>query len=65
MIVFECIESQSMDCIGKIFLEGVESFINFVFFNPKNISDNKIRCLCVKCKDKKLHRKDIIFEKNT
>jgi hypothetical protein len=54
-----------MDCIGKIFLEGVESFINFVFFNPKNINDNKIKCLCVKCKDKKLHHKDVILEKNT
>jgi len=47
------------------FLEGVESFVNFILFNPKNISDNKIRHLCVKCKNKKLHHKNVILEKNT
>jgi len=47
------------------FLKVLGIFINFEPFNPKNISDNKIRCLCVKCKDKKLHHKDVILEKNT
>ena len=37
----------------KDYLKRVESFINFILFNPKNISYNEIRCLCTKSKNKK------------
>jgi hypothetical protein len=38
------------------YYKGVESFINFILSNPKNISGGEIRCLCVKCKNKKFHQ---------
>jgi hypothetical protein len=37
----------------KDYLKRVESFINFILFNPKNISYDEIRCLCTKSKNKK------------
>jgi hypothetical protein len=42
-------------------LQGVKSFINFALSNPKNISVGKIRCSCVKCKNKKFHYKDVVM----
>jgi hypothetical protein len=39
--------------LKKDYLKRVESFINFILFNPKNISYNEIRCLCTKSKNKK------------
>jgi hypothetical protein len=38
----------------------VEDFINFILSNLKNINDGKIRCPCVKCKNKKFHHKDVV-----
>jgi predicted GNAT superfamily acetyltransferase len=43
------------------YLQGVESFINFVLFNMNNISANKIRCLCVKYENNKFHHKNIVM----
>jgi hypothetical protein len=40
----------------KGYYKGVESFINFILSNPKNISGGEIRCLCVKFKNKKFHQ---------
>jgi len=45
----------------KKYLQIVESFINFVLFNSNNISENKIRCPCAKCKNKKFHYKDVVM----
>ena len=42
-------------------LQGVKSFINFALSNPKNISVGKIRCSCVKCKNKKFHYKNVVM----
>ena len=39
----------------KDYYKGIESFINFIFSNPKNISIGKIRCSCVKCKNKNFY----------
>jgi hypothetical protein len=38
------------------YYKEVESFINFILSNPKNISGGEIRCLCVKFKNKKFHQ---------
>jgi hypothetical protein len=46
--------------LKKILLEMVEDFINFILSNLKNINDGKIRCSCVKCKNKKFHHKDVV-----
>jgi hypothetical protein len=46
--------------LKKILLEMVEDFINFILSNLKNINDGKIRCPCVKCKNKKFHHKDVV-----
>jgi hypothetical protein len=35
------------------FYKMVEGFINFALLNPKNISEDKIRCSYVKCKKQK------------
>jgi hypothetical protein len=43
------------------YCKGVESFINFALSNPKNISGGRIRCTCVKCKNKKFHQSDIMI----
>jgi hypothetical protein len=45
----------------KNYLEEFEGFIIFVPFKLKNISIGKIRCSCVKCKNKKSHHKDIVM----
>jgi hypothetical protein len=34
------------------YLQGVEGFINFILFKPKNINVSEIRCSYVKCKNK-------------
>jgi len=41
--------------------KGVESFINFALSNPKNISGSGIKCLCVKCENKKLYQSDVVM----
>ena len=33
----------------------------FHFQNPKNISEGKIKCLCVKCKNKKFLQSDVVM----
>jgi hypothetical protein len=45
------------------YYRGVKSFINFTLSNPKNISGCKIRCLYVKCKNKKIRCCDDAFPK--
>jgi len=42
------------------YLKKIESSINFVLYNMKNISRDKIRYPCVKCKNKKFYHKDIV-----
>ena len=39
---------------------GVEGFIDFSLSNPKNITEEKIKCLCVKCKNKKFHKSYVV-----
>jgi hypothetical protein len=41
------------------YLQGVESFINFIIYKLNNISADEIRCSYVKCKNKKFHHKDM------
>ena len=52
------------DFFGELYrqdyLKGIKSFINFVFYNMKNISGDKISYLCTKCKNKKFHHKDVV-----
>ena len=52
------------DFFGELYrqdyLKGIKSFINFVFYNMKNISENKIRYLCAKYKNKKFHHKNVV-----
>jgi hypothetical protein len=43
------------------YLKGVEGFINFLLSNLKNINESEIRCLCVKCMNKKFHHKNIVM----
>jgi len=43
------------------YCKGVESFINFALSNSKNISRGRIRCTCVKCKNKKFHQSNIMI----
>jgi len=43
------------------YLQGVKSFIYCVLSKPNDISADKIRCLCVKCTNKKFHHKDIVM----
>jgi hypothetical protein len=38
----------------------VEVFINYALSNPYNISGGGIRCLCKRCKNKKLFDLDVI-----
>ena len=45
------------------YYRGVKSFINFTLSNSKNISGCKIRCLYVKCKNKKIRCCDDAFPK--
>jgi hypothetical protein len=35
------------------YCNGVQSFINYILSNPRNISEGDIRCLCKRCKKKK------------
>jgi len=35
------------------YCNGVQSFINYILSNPRNISEYDIRCLCKRCKNKK------------
>jgi hypothetical protein len=41
------------------YLQGVESFINFIIYKLNNISADEIKCSYVKCKNKKFHHKDM------
>jgi len=41
------------------YLQGVESFINFIIYKLNNISADEIRYSYVKCKNKKFHHKDM------
>ena len=43
------------------YLKGVEGFINFLLSNLNNINESEIRCLCVKCMNKKFHHKNIVM----
>jgi hypothetical protein len=43
------------------YCDGVEGFINYTRSNPRNISEGGIRCLCKRCKNKKVSRSDIIM----
>ena len=40
------------------FVNGVESFLNFAFSQNQIVSQNKIRCPCSKCKNKKFFDRD-------
>jgi hypothetical protein len=39
----------------------VKGFINFILSNSKNISECEIRFPCVKCKNKKVHYKNVMM----
>jgi len=43
------------------YLKKVEGFINFILLDWKNISEGKIRCLCMKCENKKFHHRDVVM----
>jgi hypothetical protein len=43
------------------YLKGVESFINFILSNSKNISGDEIRCSSAKYKNKKFHHKVVVM----
>jgi len=43
------------------YLIGVESFINFILSNLKNISGDEIRCSFVKYKNKKFHHEVVVM----
>jgi hypothetical protein len=36
------------------YCNGIEGFINYALSNPRNISGCNIRCLCKRCKNKKV-----------
>jgi hypothetical protein len=38
------------------YYKEIKGFIYFVLSYKKNISGGEIKCLCVKCKNKKLHQ---------
>ena len=40
---------------------GFEDFINFSLSNLKNISGNRIRCSCVKYKNKKYYQSEVVM----
>jgi len=43
------------------YCKWLEGFINLSLLNPKNINGGRIRCSCVKCKNKKFHQSDIVM----
>ena len=53
------------DSLKRLYMEdyckGIESFINFILSNSKNISVVKIRCSYVKCKNKNFHQIDVVI----
>jgi len=36
------------------YCNGIEGFINYALSNPSNINGGGIRCLCKRCKNKKV-----------
>jgi len=40
---------------------GVEGFIDFSLSNSKNISEGKVKCLCMKYKNKKFLQLDVVM----
>jgi hypothetical protein len=52
-------EDSSKGIYRQDYLQGVESFINFIIYKLNNISADEIRCLYVKYKNKKFHHKDM------
>jgi len=40
------------------YIASVRRFINFAYSIDKNISEGKIRCPCVRCKNKKFQEED-------
>jgi hypothetical protein len=46
----------SQELYRKGYYKGVEGFINLILSNLKNISRGEIKCLYVKCKNKKFHQ---------
>jgi hypothetical protein len=38
------------------YYNGIEGFINYVLYNPKNTSEGGIRCPCKRCINKKVSR---------
>ena len=42
------------------YCNGVEGFINYVLYNPKNISRGNIRCPCKRCKKKRFLHPDVV-----
>ena len=43
------------------YCDGVEGFINYALSNSRNISEGSIRCLCKRCKNKKVSRSNVIM----
>jgi len=43
------------------YCNGVQGFIYFTIFIPRNFTDCNIRCLCRKCKNKKLLHQDVVM----
>jgi len=37
------------------YCDGVEVFINYALSNPRNTNEDGIRCLCKRCKNKKIY----------
>jgi len=44
------------------YITGVRRFINFAFSIDKNISREKIRCPCVRCKNQKFLKEDDVYK---
>ena len=42
------------------YYNGVQDFINYALFNPRNISGLSIRCPCKRCKNKKFIDPDVV-----
>jgi len=37
------------------YCDGIEVFINYALSNPRNTNEDGIRCLCKRCKNKKIY----------
>jgi len=43
------------------YCNGIQGFINYTTFNPRNISGGDIRCPCKRCRNKKFLHPDVVM----